>query len=117
MCVCVCVCVCGGLSVCVDACYCRILMAILGIKNDTRCVDLRNSHIKTLQDCNLGDIPSSLWSGMIHKDWLDSHLTAIPKPDKDTTHIDFIAFLAREKSCLRKMVARGLKRRECFRLT
>ena len=52
---------------------------------------VRYAHIKALEENDLRALAEklndSLWSGVIPDDWLDSHLAAIPKPDKDSTKI------------------------------
>ena len=52
---------------------------------------VRFSHMKELDDDSISQLTAllddSLYNGTIPNDWLDSHLAALPKPEKDHTKI------------------------------
>ena len=54
---------------------------------------LRNSHIKRLSEADVDVLTqafnNSLENGHLPTDWLDSHLTPIPKPEKDPSKIAY----------------------------
>ena len=76
---------------------------------------VRYAHIKALEESDLrefaGKLNDSLWSGVIPEDWLDSHLAAIPKPDKDSKKIASYRILTMQNTVGKlpeKIVARRL---------
>ena len=67
-------------------------------------------------------LDKSLWDGEIPYDWLDSHVAAIPKPDKDPTKIASYRILTMQNTVgklLEKIVAlrvaAALEKKRCFR--
>ena len=81
--------------------------------------------MKSLGDDDINELTTvlneSLESGVIPIDWLDSHLAALPKPDKD--HIKIAAYrIITMQNCIGKLllksvgrcVAQGLEDEECL---
>ena len=68
---------------------------------------VRFSHMKSLGDDDINELTTvlneSLESGVIPNDWLDSHLAALPKPEKDHTKIAAYRIITMQ-NCIGKLL-------------
>ena len=74
---------------------------------------VRFSHMKSLGDDDINELTTvlneSLESGVIPNDWLDSHLAALPKPEKDHTKIAAYRIITMQ-NCIGKLLEKSVGR-------
>ena len=75
---------------------------------------VRFSHMKELDDDGVSQLTAllndSLYNGTIPNDWLDSHLAALPKPEKDHTKIAAYRIITMQ-NCIGKLCEKSVGRR------
>ena len=74
---------------------------------------VRFSHMKELDDDSINQLTAllndSLYNGTIPNDWLDSHLAALPKPEKDHTKIAAYRIITMQ-NCIGKLCEKSVGR-------